>query len=79
MVAQLFTGLFAPAATPKPIVEKIAAATHAAMADREFQDLMIKSGFEPVTDSNPEKAQRFVGEEHVRLTPVIKAANLKVE
>jgi tripartite-type tricarboxylate transporter receptor subunit TctC len=79
MVAQLFTGLFAPAATPKPIVEKIAAATHTAMADRAFQDLMIKSGFEPVIDSNPDKAQRFVGEEHVRLTPVMKAANLKVE
>jgi tripartite-type tricarboxylate transporter receptor subunit TctC len=71
--------LFAPAATPKPIIEKIAAATHMAMADREFQNLMITSGFEPVTDSSPEKAQRFVEDEHVRLTPVIKAANFKVE
>ena len=40
MIGLLFLGLFAPAATPKPIVDRIAAASRAAMADPEFQKVL---------------------------------------
>ena len=62
MVAANFNGLFAPAGVPKAIIDQIAKATRAAMADDELQKPMITSGFEPVLDSGPEAAQRMVAE-----------------
>jgi tripartite-type tricarboxylate transporter receptor subunit TctC len=79
MVSQNFVGLFAPARTPSVIVGQIAEATRSAMADREFQQSFIASGFEPYVDSNPEKAKRFVEVEIARWTPIIKAIGLKLE
>ena len=54
MVAANFNGLFAPAGVPKDIIKALADETRTAMADPQLQDLMIKSGFEPVLDSGPE-------------------------
>lgn len=79
MIGLLFLGLFAPAATPKPIVDRIAAATHAAMADVEFQKVLTASGLEAIPDSDSEKAKRFMDEEIARWGPVVKAAGFKVE
>jgi hypothetical protein len=62
MIAQLFNGLFAPVGTPKLIIDKVASATSTVMKDKDFQDTLIKSGFEPVLDSNPDKARAFVSE-----------------
>jgi tripartite-type tricarboxylate transporter receptor subunit TctC len=78
MIAQSFAGLFAPAGTPKSIVEQISAATRVAMADDELRQKLIASGFEPYSDSSPESAGRFVEEEIGRLTPLIKAIGLKL-
>jgi tripartite-type tricarboxylate transporter receptor subunit TctC len=78
LVLQLFNALFAPAATPRPIIEQIAQATRTAMADKDFLDLMIKSGFEPMPDSGPDKLQQFINEEQNRLMPVIKATGFKM-
>jgi tripartite-type tricarboxylate transporter receptor subunit TctC len=78
MIAQLFNGLFAPAGTPKPIVDKLSQATRTALADPAFQNKLIESGFEPVTDSSPEKAQAFLVEEHDRFMPIIKATGFKM-
>jgi tripartite-type tricarboxylate transporter receptor subunit TctC len=79
MVSQNFIGLFAPARTPRAIVEQIAQATRSAMADREFQQAFVASGFEPYVDSSPDKAKRFVEDEIARWTPIIKAIGLKLE
>ena len=75
----MFMGLFAPANTPRPILEQIAAVTNQVMADTAFQQKLIQAGFEPVTDSGPEQTAKFVAEEHARWTPVLKAAGLKPE
>jgi tripartite-type tricarboxylate transporter receptor subunit TctC len=77
MIAQLFTGLFAPAGTPKPIVDRVSQATRKALADESFQQKLILSGFEPVLDSSPEKARRFVDQEREQLLPLIKATGFK--
>lgn len=77
MIALLFTGVFAPAGTPKPIVDRISQATRAALAEESFQKILIQSGVEPVLDSSPEKAQRYVDEERERLIPVIKAIGFR--
>jgi len=79
MIGLLFLGLFAPAATPQALVARIADATHAAMADPDFQKVLIASGLEPVLDSNPESARQFIAEEIARWGPVVKAAGFKVE
>jgi len=79
MVSQNFIGLFAPARTPGAIIQQIAQATRTAMADSDFQQAFIASGFEPYVDSSPEKAARFVTDEIARWSPIIKAIGLKLE
>jgi tripartite-type tricarboxylate transporter receptor subunit TctC len=79
MIGLLFLGLFAPAATPRAIVDRIAEATGAAMADGDFQKVLIASGLEAISDSNPDKAKQFIDEEIARWGPVVKAAGFKVE
>ena len=74
MVAQLFVGVFAPAGTPRAVVSQVSQATRKALADPAFQKLLLDSGVEPVLDSSPEKAQRFVDQEHERLVPLAKAS-----
>ena len=78
LVAELFTALFAPAGTPRVIVEQIAQATQKALADEEFQQALIKSGFEISPDTTPERALKFVNDEHARLTPIVRALGLKL-
>ena len=79
MVAVLFLGLFAPADTPRAVIDRISDATRKAMADPEFQKVLAASGLEAVRDSDSEKARRFIDEETVRWGPVVKAAGLKVQ
>jgi len=79
MVGQLFLGLFAPAGTPRTIVDRIAEATRRAMADQEFQKVLVASGLEAITDSDSEKARAFIDAEIARWGPVVKAAGFKVE
>ena len=79
MIAQLFSGLFAPTGTPKPVVERLSQVTRTALSDQRFQKTLIESGFEPVLDSSPEKAQRHVDQEHERLIPVIKATGFRID
>jgi tripartite-type tricarboxylate transporter receptor subunit TctC len=78
MVSINFTGLFAPAKTPKPIVEQIAAATRKAMDDEEVRKNLVEQGMEPYRDSTPEKTARFVAEDIARWTPVIRSIGLKL-
>jgi tripartite-type tricarboxylate transporter receptor subunit TctC len=77
MIAQLFTGLFAPANTPKPIIDQIFQASQKVMNDPEMQKALTESGLEPISDSSPEKVQTFMREEVARWSPVVKAAGLK--
>jgi tripartite-type tricarboxylate transporter receptor subunit TctC len=79
MIAQLFIGLFAPAGTPQAAIERISQVTRKALADPAFQKQLEQSGFEPVLDSGPERARRFVEEEQGRLIPVIKATGFKLD
>jgi tripartite-type tricarboxylate transporter receptor subunit TctC len=72
MVAQLFVGVFAPAGTPRSIVDQVSQASRKVLADPAFQKLLIDSGVEPMLDMSPEKAQAFVAREHDRLVPVAK-------
>jgi tripartite-type tricarboxylate transporter receptor subunit TctC len=78
MISVNFTGLFAPAKTPKRIVEQIAAATASALASEEVRKNLIEQGLEPYPDSTPEKTRRFVEDDIARWTPVVRAIGLKL-
>jgi tripartite-type tricarboxylate transporter receptor subunit TctC len=78
MISVNFTGLFAPAKTPKPIVEQIAAATASALASEEVRNNLIEQGLEPYPDSTPEKTRHFVEDDIARWTPVVRAIGLKL-
>ena len=77
MVAQNFTGIFAPAGTPRDIVNRIAQATEQALADPEFRRLVLAAGLEPVADARPESAKRFLQDDIARWTPLIKSIGLQ--
>jgi tripartite-type tricarboxylate transporter receptor subunit TctC len=72
----VWMGLFAPAGTPRPIVDRIAHASHQVMAEKDFQSRLVSSGLEPVLDSSPEHAAKYVKDDLVRWAPVVKAAGL---
>ena len=78
MVVQVFNGIFAPAATPKPVLDRIAEGTRKAMAGGEVQDILGAAGATIVADSSPEKAARFVKAERDRWTPIIKASGIEI-
>ena len=79
MVSQLFTGLFVPARTPKPIIDQIYQASQKVMTDDAMQKALIDPGLEPITNSSPEQVAVFMQEEVARWGPVVKAAGLKAE
>jgi tripartite-type tricarboxylate transporter receptor subunit TctC len=79
MVAANFNGLFAPAGVPKAIIKALGDETNTVMADPQVQELMVRSGFEPVIDSGPEAAQQEVAAEFARWTPIIKTLGFKVQ
>jgi tripartite-type tricarboxylate transporter receptor subunit TctC len=70
-------GLFAPKATPRAILERIAEVTRTAMADPALQEAYRAQGMEPDINSSPDKFQQLVENELARLAPVIKSIGLK--
>jgi tripartite-type tricarboxylate transporter receptor subunit TctC len=79
MISQNFIGLFAPARTPRAIIDQVAQATRAVMGDDLFLRSLVASGFEPYPDSSPEKTRAFVADEISRWGPIIKSIGLKVD
>jgi tripartite-type tricarboxylate transporter receptor subunit TctC len=70
-------GLFAPKQTDDAIIDRIAQATRAAMADPALQAAYRAQGMEPDSDSGPDKFQRIVDGTTASLAPVIKSIGLK--
>jgi tripartite-type tricarboxylate transporter receptor subunit TctC len=77
MIAALFIGLFAPAATPKSIIERIASANHQVVTSNDFRGRLTASGFDVMVDS-PEEAQRFVEAEYARIVPLVNTLGFKL-
>jgi tripartite-type tricarboxylate transporter receptor subunit TctC len=76
MIALQVIGLFAPIGTPKPIIDQISEATRTAMADAEYRQRLVTSGFEPPADTSPQKMRQVNEEEFARWTPIIKSIGL---
>ena len=72
-------GLLAPAGTPSGIIERIAHATRAAVAEPSYQQLLIEAGIEPTPDSTPDKFHRSLAADVALWTPIVKALGLKID
>ena len=73
-----WAGLFAPAGTPRAIVEKMSAELMAAVKSKEFADAMVPNGIEPVPYTLAEFVKFTTGERE-RLERIAKKANMHPE
>lgn len=77
LVVEVFNGIFAPAGTPRPIIDRIAAATRKIDTDPDYQRVLKASGAEVIVDSDPDTAARSMAEQRERWAPMIKASGIE--
>ena len=77
--ATAWQGLFAPAGTPKPVVEKLAAEAKRIWALPEVVKQLDNAGADSVLSDSPEAFTAFTRAERVKWGAVVKAAGVKIE
>ena len=77
MVAENFWMVFAPRGTPKAIIDRIHAASAKAIAFPDLQMAFTVGGLEPIRESDPESAGKFLQDEIARWAPLIRTLDLK--
>jgi tripartite-type tricarboxylate transporter receptor subunit TctC len=76
--ADAWVGLWAPAATPPAVIDKLSSAVLAALKKPEVVDAATKLGM-AVNLRDPKALDAFVADEIRKWAAVVKAANVKVE
>ena len=76
--ATTFTGLFAPANTPKEVVAKLAAALAKVLQDKDVIERFAELGAE-ARAMRPDAFFDYLKAEDAKWTPVIKQANIKAD
>ncbi|UFN49471.1 twin-arginine translocation pathway signal protein [Roseomonas sp. OT10] len=71
-----WTGLFAPAGTPAPILEKLQAAVVKVLAEPEIRHRLAQIGAEPV-GSSPEEFARFLAESRQQAEMLVREAKIE--
>jgi tripartite-type tricarboxylate transporter receptor subunit TctC len=70
-------GIFAPAGTPRPIVNKLSADIAGIVRDAKTRELFERQGAVPVGDSSPEAFAKLLKSEYGRFARLIKEAGIK--
>jgi tripartite-type tricarboxylate transporter receptor subunit TctC len=78
-VSQTFFGLFGAAGTPKSALDKINQATQATWSDRDFQQRLVESGFEPMLGYGPEQADAYLKQEIARWSPIVQKVGTRTQ
>jgi len=78
-VSQTFFGLFAAAGTPKTALDRINKATQRAWSDKDFQQRLIESGFEPMLGYGPEQADAYLAQEIARWAPIVQKVGTRTQ
>lgn len=73
-----WTGLLAPAATPRDVVQKINEAVMKALAEKETRDKMFQNGIQPV-GSTPDEFARFIALDLARSAKIIRESGIQPE
>ena len=76
--ATLWWGIFAPSKTPKPVIDRLNAEIHKAMATPDMKKVFTDFGAEP-DPTTPDEFSSFVKKEIAKWTGVVKAAGIKEE
>jgi tripartite-type tricarboxylate transporter receptor subunit TctC len=71
-------GLMAPAKTPKPVLQKLHAATVAAVHSPEISQKFLQLGVDPVTHS-PEEFAKFVADQFQRYKAAVKELGIQAD
>src|SRR2546425_1086630 len=71
-------GLLAPAATPKPVVDKLSADANHVLADSEVRTRMQALGADP-SGNTPEEFARFIREDQAKWAKLMREAGIKPE
>lgn len=71
-------GLFLPAGTPEPIVERISSEVRKILAEPETRDWLVSVGYEP-TGNTPAEFAVLIAADHKRWSEIIKAGNIVAE
>jgi tripartite-type tricarboxylate transporter receptor subunit TctC len=79
LVTPNFVGVFAPAGTPEPIINQVARANLALLADDDYRQLLTSGTFEPHGGLHPEAYRRYVENELARWTPIVRTLGLKID
>jgi tripartite-type tricarboxylate transporter receptor subunit TctC len=73
-----WVGIFAPARTPKAVVDRLSTATVGALRTPSIRDKFLALGVEP-TGTTPEELASIMAADTARWAPVIKASGFSVE
>jgi len=76
-ISSSWQGLFIPAGTPQPIMDKLYAAALHAMSDPKVRDRMIEGGVFPVTSKSPDEFRNYIEAETARWGQVVKETGAK--
>src|SRR5262249_1710918 len=79
LVAPNFVGVFAPTGTPKPIIDQVAQASLALLADRDYRELLVSGTFEPHGDLSPKAYRRYLDNQPARWSPIVTTLGLKID
>ena len=79
MVSSSWQGVFVPAGTPRPIVEKIHAALLATMESPDIKQRFASGGVDVMTSKTPEEFAAFVAAESTRWGKVAKESGATVD
>jgi tripartite-type tricarboxylate transporter receptor subunit TctC len=71
-----FNGIFAPKATPRPVVERLSAAIRAALEKKTAIDQLAALGSQ-ARGSTPEEFTRFLQDETKKWGDLVRTANIK--
>jgi tripartite-type tricarboxylate transporter receptor subunit TctC len=74
-----WVGVFAPAKTPRPVVDKLNAALAKVVARDDVRGQLLKVAVVPSSMASPEAFQKFVGEEFHRWGKLVKEKNITAD
>ena len=78
VAVSLWYGLLVPAATPKPVIERLNRDVAKALGSADVRDRLLAQGAEPMPGT-PEAFGAFMQEEMAKWAPVVKQAGVKLD
>jgi tripartite-type tricarboxylate transporter receptor subunit TctC len=79
LVSPNFIGVYAPAGTPKIIMEQIAKANLKLLEEPAYQEMLIAGTFEPQPGLGPQPYRAYVESEIARWRPIVQALGIRFD